>query len=60
MVFDIHENLLILILEQMTILINGDLEITHKEYVDEELLNPSINYPNVKNIYPIQVIDLRV
>ena len=36
-----------------------DLKNFYKEYVDEELLNPFISYPKIKNIYPIQVIDLR-
>ena len=31
----------------------------YKEYVGEELLNPFISYPDMKTIYPIQVIGLR-
>ena len=31
----------------------------YKEYVGEELLNPLISYLDMKNRYPIQVIDLR-
>ena len=31
----------------------------YKEYVGEELLNPFISYPDMKDKYPIQVIDLR-
>ena len=29
------------------------------EYVGEELLNPFISYTDMKNKYPIQIIDLR-
>ena len=36
-----------------------DLKIFYKEYVGEELLNPFVSYPDMKNDYPIQVIDLR-
>ena len=31
----------------------------YKEYVGETLLNPSINYIDMKNKYPVQVIDIR-
>ena len=37
-----------------------DLKIFYKEYVGEELLNPFVSYPDMKNKYPIQVIDLRL
>ena len=30
-----------------------------KEYVGEDLLNPFLSYPDMKNKYPIQIIDLR-
>ena len=36
-----------------------DLKLFYKEYVGEELLTPFISYPDMKNKYPIQVIDLR-
>ena len=36
-----------------------DLKYFYKKYVGEELLNPFISYPDMKNNYPIQVIDLR-
>ena len=36
-----------------------DVELFYKDYVGEELLNPFITYPHMKNNYPIQVIDLR-
>ena len=36
-----------------------DLNLLYKEDVAEELMNPLINYTDVKNKYPIQVIDLR-
>ena len=36
-----------------------DLKLFYKEYVGEELLNPFISYPDMKDKYPIQVIDLR-
>ena len=35
------------------------LELFYKEYVGEELMNPYISYTDMKNNYPIQVIDLR-
>ena len=31
----------------------------YKDYVGEDLLNPFITYPDMKNKSPIQVIDLR-
>ena len=36
-----------------------DLKIFYKEYVGEELLSPFISYPDMKDKYPIRVIDLR-
>ena len=36
-----------------------DLKLFYKEYVGEPLLNPLISYTDMKNKYPIQVIDLR-
>ena len=36
-----------------------DLKNFYVEYVGEELLNPFISYPNLKDKYPIQLIDLR-
>ena len=36
-----------------------DLKLFCKEYVGEELLVPFISYTDMKNKYPIQVIDLR-
>ena len=35
-----------------------DLKLFYKEYVGEELLNPFVSYPDLRNKYPIQVIDL--
>ena len=35
------------------------MKLFYKEYVGEELLNPFISYPDMKDKYPIQVIDLR-
>ena len=35
-----------------------DLKLFYKEYVGEELMNPFISYIDMKNKYPIQVIDL--
>ena len=29
------------------------------EYVEEAFLNPFLSYPNIKNLYPTQVIDFR-
>ena len=37
----------------------GDLEFFYKKYVGEELLCAFIDYTDMKNIYPIKVIDLR-
>ena len=36
-----------------------DLKLFYKEYVGEELLTPFVSYTDMKNKYPIQVIDLR-
>ena len=36
-----------------------DLKGFYREYVGEELMNPFISYVDMKNKYPIQVIDLR-
>ena len=36
-----------------------DLKLFYKEYIGEELLSPFVSYPDMKNKYPIQVIDLR-
>ena len=36
-----------------------DLKSFYKEYVGEELMNPFINYTDMKTKFPIQVIDLR-
>ena len=36
-----------------------DLKLFYKEYFGEELLNPFVSYTDMKNKYPIQVIDLR-
>ena len=36
-----------------------DLKLIFKEYLGEALLNPFINYIDMRNRYPIQVIDLR-
>ena len=36
-----------------------DIKLFYKEYVGEELLNPFVSYPDMKDKYPIQVIDLR-
>ena len=36
-----------------------DLKLFYKEYLGEVLMNPFISYTNMKNKYPIQVIDLR-
>ena len=35
-----------------------DVELVYKEYVGE-ILNPFLTYPDMKNKFPIQVIDLR-
>ena len=36
-----------------------DIKLFYKEYVGEELLNPFVSYPDMKDKYLIQVIDLR-
>ena len=36
-----------------------DLKCFYQEYVGEQLMNPFISYTDMKNKYPIQVIDLR-
>ena len=36
-----------------------NLKLFHKEYVGEELFSPFVSYTDMKNKYPIQVIDLR-
>ena len=36
-----------------------DLKLFYKEYIGEELLTPFVSYTDMKNKYPIQVIDLR-
>ena len=36
-----------------------DLKLFYKEYVGEPMLSPIISYDNLKNNYPIQIIDLR-
>ena len=36
-----------------------DLKLFSKEYVGESMLSPIISYDNMKNYYPIQIIDLR-
>ena len=36
-----------------------DLKLFFEEYVGEELLSPFVSYTDMKNTYPIQVIDLR-
>ena len=36
-----------------------ELKSFYREYVGEELLSALINYPDMKNKYPFQVIDLR-
>ena len=36
-----------------------DLKLFYKDYIGEELLSPFVSYPDTKNKYPIQVIDLR-
>ena len=35
------------------------MKLFYKEYVGDELLIPYISYTDIKNFYPIQVIDLR-
>ena len=56
----IKRMLLVSIMYQMTIDQNTDLKIFYIEYVMEELLEPFKNHSDVKKIYPIQVIDLRI
>ena len=36
-----------------------DLKLFFKEYIGEELMSPFISYPDMKTIYPIEIIDLR-
>ena len=36
-----------------------DLKLFYGDYVGEEILSPFISYPDMKNKYPIQLIDLR-
>ena len=36
-----------------------NLKTFYPEYVEEELMSPFISYTDMKNKYPIQVIDLR-
>ena len=36
-----------------------DLKLFYKEYVDEELLQPYISHPDMKDHYPFQIPDLR-
>ena len=36
-----------------------DLKLFYKEYLGEQLLNPFISYPDMRNKYPIQIIDLK-
>ena len=36
-----------------------DLKLFYKKYVGDQLLSPIITYDNMKNYYPIQIIDLR-
>ena len=36
-----------------------DIKLFYKEYLGEELMNPFIKYVDIKNTYPIQIIDLR-
>ena len=35
-----------------------DLKLFYKDYIGEELLQPHITYPDMKNQYPIQITDL--
>ena len=37
-----------------------DIKLFYKEYVGEPQLKPFINYTDVKNTYPIQIIDLKI
>ena len=36
-----------------------DLKFFFKEYIGEQLLTPFISYPDMKTIYPIEIIDSR-
>ena len=36
-----------------------DLKLFYKEYVGEKLLEPCISYTDMKDKYPVQIIDLR-
>ena len=36
-----------------------DLKLFYKEYVGESMLSFIISYDNMKNYYPLQIIDLR-
>ena len=36
-----------------------DLKLIYREYVGEDLLTPIISYPDIKNKYRFQLIDLR-
>ena len=36
-----------------------DLKLFYKEYIGEEFLSPFVSYTDMKNKYPIQIIDLR-
>ena len=36
-----------------------NLKLFYKEHVSEDLLNPFLSYPDIKNNYSIQVLDLR-
>ena len=38
---------------------NKDVELFYKEYVGEQLMNPFLSYPDMKDKNPNQVIDLR-
>ena len=61
MVFDIQKIVLMLTMTANDYLDQyRDNKLFHKEYVGEPLLNPFINYADVKNSYPIQVIDLTI
>ena len=59
MVIDIQRMLFSQSFLKLIIQINRDLKIFYKEYGGEELMNPLLNYPDMKNKCPIQVIDLR-
>ena len=36
-----------------------DLKLFYREYIGEPILNPLVSYPDMKTIYPIEIIDLR-